>query len=173
MEHNGNAAASRQEVAAVADLWQRLMGGTFTDRCEVTRPLTPADVLVVAPYNNQVGLLRQALPQGARVGTVDKFQGQQAPAVVYSMTSSSAEDAPRGVGFLYDIHRLNVAVSRAQALAVVVLSPALLDAAVTSPEQLRQVNALCRLAEVSGRAVPRELTTSPDRQKPGRDESGY
>ncbi len=97
--------------------------------------------------------MRQALPRGARVGTVDKFQGQQAPVVVYSITSSSAEDAPRGVGFLYDIHRLNVAVSRAQALAVVVLSPALLDAAVASPEQLRQVNALCRLAEVAGRVT--------------------
>ncbi len=137
----------------MAELWHRLVGGRFTDRCGVTRPLTPDDVLVGTPHNNQVGLLRQALPRGARVGTVDKFQGQQAPVVVYSITSSSAEDAPRGVGFLYDIHRLNVAVSRAQALAVVVLSPALLDAAVASPEQLRQVNALCRLAEVAGRVT--------------------
>jgi uncharacterized protein len=106
----------------------------------------PDDVLIVAPYNNQVGLLKEALP-GARVGTVDKFQGQEAPVVLYSMTSTSVEDAPRGVGFLYDTHRLNVAVSRAQALAVVVLSPLLLDAPVRTPEQLRRVNALCRLAE--------------------------
>jgi uncharacterized protein len=144
--HTGSAAASRQEVAAVVELWQRLAAGTFTDRDGVTRPMRPDDVLIVAPYNNQVGLLRQALPQ-ARVGTVDKFQGKEAPVVIYSMTSSSAEDAPRGVSFLYDTHRLNVAVSRAQAMAIVVMSPRLLDAAVHTPEQLRQVNALCRLVE--------------------------
>ena len=125
------------------------MAGTFTDRQGVTRPVTARDVLVVAPYNNQVGLLRQVLPDGARVGTVDKFQGQEAPVVIYSMTSSSVDDAPRGVSFLYDINRLNVAVSRAQAMAIIVLSPRLLEASVSSPEQLRQVNALCRLAEVA------------------------
>jgi uncharacterized protein len=69
--------------------------------------------------------------------------------VVYSTTSTSAEEAPRGVSFLYDLNRLNVAVSRAKALAVVVMSPLLLDAAVRTPEQLRQVNALCRLAEMA------------------------
>ncbi len=146
--HEGNAAASREEVVAVAGLWHQLVGGRFTDRLGVQRAMTGDDVLVVTPYNNQVGLLRAALPT-ARVGTVDKFQGQEAPVVVYSMASSSAQDAPRGVSFLYDLHRLNVAVSRAQALAVVVLSPHLLDAPVRSPEQLRQVNALCRLVEVA------------------------
>jgi len=110
--------------------------------------MTAADVLIVAPYNNQVGLLRQALP-AARIGTVDKFQGQEAPVVIYSMTSSSVDDAPRGVSFLYDINRLNVAISRAQAMAVVVMSPRLVDAAVSTPEQLRQVNALCRLVEIA------------------------
>lgn len=149
--HEGNAAAAPEEVAVVADLWQRLVTGTFTDKGGATRPMTPDDVLVVAPYNNQVGLLRRALP-GARVGTVDKFQGQQAPAVIYSMTSSSAADAPRGVDFLYDVHRLNVAVSRALAMAVVVMCPRLLDASVGTPEQLRKVNALCRLAEVASSA---------------------
>ncbi|SEP19143.1 AAA domain-containing protein [Trujillonella endophytica] len=80
---------------------------------------------------------------------MDKFQGQEAPVVIYSMTSTSAEDAPRGVSFLYDLHRLNVAVSRAKALAVVVMSEELLGAAVRTPEQLRQVNALCRLVEMA------------------------
>jgi predicted RecB family nuclease len=149
VEHAGNAAASRQEVGAVAGLWRRLVAGTFTDRHGSTRALTAADVLIVAPYNNQVGLLRQALPE-ARVGTVDKFQGQQAPVVIYSMTSSSAQDAPRGISFLYDTRRLNVAVSRAQAMAIVVMSSHLLDAAVNTPEQLREVNALCRLVEDAG-----------------------
>jgi superfamily I DNA and/or RNA helicase len=149
VEHAGNAAASLQEVGAVARLWRRLVAGTFTDRHGSTRALTTADVLIVAPYNNQVGLLRQALPE-ARVGTVDKFQGQQAPVVIYSMTSSSAQDAPRGISFLYDTRRLNVAVSRAQAMAIVVMSSRLLDAAVNTPEQLREVNALCRLVEDAG-----------------------
>ena len=106
-------------------------------------------MLVVAPYNKHVACLRDALPEGARIGTVDKFQGQQAPVVIYSMASSSAADAPRGVDFLYDLHRLNVAVSRAKALSVVVASPALLDAEVHDPEQLRQVNALCRFVELA------------------------
>jgi predicted RecB family nuclease len=149
VEHVGNAAASREEADAVADLWRRLVAGSFTDQHGATRSLTAADVLIVAPYNNQVGLLRQALPE-ARVGTVDKFQGQQAPVVIYSMTSSSAQDAPRGISFLYDTHRLNVAVSRAQAMAIVVMSARLPDAAVNTPEQLREVNALCRLVEEAG-----------------------
>jgi uncharacterized protein len=144
--HTGNAAKSAEEARVVADLWTSFQGAEHTDCEGVTRRLGPDDVLVVAPYNNQVGEILRLLPR-ARVGTVDKFQGQEAPVVLYSMTSSSADDAPRGVEFLYDLHRLNVAISRAQALAVVVLSPALLDAAVRSPEQLRRVNALCRLVE--------------------------
>jgi predicted RecB family nuclease len=144
--HVGNAAAAPEEVDVVAEIWQSLMAESYTDKFGVSRPMTPSDVLVVAPYNNQVGLLRQALP-AALIGTVDKFQGKEAPVVIYSMTSSSADDAPRGVGFLYDVHRLNVAISRAKALVIVVLSPRLLDASVTTPEQLRDVNALCLLGE--------------------------
>ncbi|SFL38323.1 TM0106 family RecB-like putative nuclease [Geodermatophilus ruber] len=143
------AAASDDEAAAVAELWRSLQGVVWVDHELVERPIGPEDVLVVAPYNNQVARIRSLLPDGARVGTVDKFQGQEAPVVVYSMTSTSAEDAPRGVSFLYDLNRLNVAVSRAKALAVVVMSEQLLDAAVRTPEQLRQVNALCRLVEMA------------------------
>jgi len=113
----------------------------------VEHPLSLDDVLVVAPYNRQVARLLSKLPPGARVGTVDKFQGQQAPVVIYSTASSSADEAPRGVGFLYDVHRLNVAVSRAKAMTVIVASPELLDAQVHTPEQLRAVNALCHFAE--------------------------
>ncbi len=149
VEHAGNAAGSDEEVAVVAALVDDLVRGHWTDLHGVLRPLGLAQILVVAPYNNQVGRLRRGLPQGVRVGTVDKFQGQEAPVVVYSTASSSAEDAPRGVEFVYDPHRLNVAVSRAQAMAVIVASPRLLDAAVHSPEQLRRVNALCRYAELS------------------------
>jgi len=151
VEHAGNAAGSDEEVKIVAELVADLCGGSWTDHAGTPHPLGLDDILVVAPYNNQVGRLRQGLPAGARVGTVDKFQGQEAPIVLYSMASSSAADAPRGVGFLYDVHRLNVAVSRAQAMAVILASPRLLDAAVHSPEQLRRVNALCRYAEVAER----------------------
>ncbi|MGY2065609.1 TM0106 family RecB-like putative nuclease [Blastococcus sp. SYSU DS0619] len=138
---------SQQEAGAVARLWRSVQGSTWRNHLGEEAPIGPADVLVVAPYNLQVALIKAALPDGARVGTVDKFQGQEAPVVLYSMTSTSADDAPRGVSFLYDLNRLNVAVSRAQALAVVVLSPLLLDAPVRTPEQLRRVNALCRLVE--------------------------
>ena len=92
-------------------------------RTATTRPLTEADVLVVAPYNAQVRMLRSRLPAGVAVGTVDKFQGQQAPVVFVSMASSTAEDAPRGVGFAFDSHRFNVATSRAQCRAVLVCAP--------------------------------------------------
>jgi len=143
------AAASPDEARAVVDLWRSLQGIGWTDAEGERHVIGVDDVLVVAPYNNQVALVRGLLPDGARVGTVDKSQGQEAPVVLYSMTSTSAEDAPRGVSFLYDLHRLNVAVSRAKALAVVVTSEELLDAPVRTPEQLRQVNALCRLIEMA------------------------
>ncbi|SNR31212.1 TM0106 family RecB-like putative nuclease [Blastococcus mobilis] len=150
VEHTrASAAASDEEAVAVAELWRSLQGVGWVDHELVERPIGADDVLVVAPYNNQVAKIRGLLPDGARVGTVDKFQGQEAPVVIYSMTSTSADDAPRGVSFLYDLHRLNVAASRAKALAVVVMSEQLLDAAVRTPEQLRQVNALCRLVEMA------------------------
>ena len=145
--HQGNTSASDQEATVVAALVRDVCGGTWLDPKGVERPLSLEDVLVVAPYNRQVARLIEKLPVGARVGTVDKFQGQQAPVVIYSTASSSADDAPRGVDFLYDLHRLNVAVSRAKALTAIVASPDLLDAEVHTPEQLRAVNALCRYVE--------------------------
>ncbi|WP_040339814.1 TM0106 family RecB-like putative nuclease [Candidatus Blastococcus massiliensis] len=138
---------SQQEADVIAKLWQSVQGSVWRNHLGEESPIGPSDVLVVAPYNAQVALIKAALPAGARVGTVDKFQGQEAPVVIYSMTSTNADQAPRGVSFLYDLNRLNVAVSRAQALACVVLSPELLDAPVQTPEQLRRVNALCRLVE--------------------------
>jgi predicted RecB family nuclease len=147
--HEGNTSASDEEAAAVAALVDDVCGGTWWDATGAERRLTLEDVLVVAPYNRQVARLLEKLPAGARVGTVDKFQGQQAPVVIYSTASSSADEAPRGVDFLYDLHRLNVAVSRAKALTAIVASPDLLDAEVHTPEQLRAVNALCHYVEKS------------------------
>ena len=106
--------------------------------------------LVVAPYNAQVRTLRSATARPAsRVGTVDKFQGQQAPVVFFSMASSTADDAPRGLGFAFDRHRLNVATSRAQCRAVLVCSPRLLDADCKTIEQMRLVSAVCRFVELA------------------------
>jgi uncharacterized protein len=147
VDHRGNTSASDEEAAVVADLVRDVCAGSWTDSGGAEHPLSLEDVLVVAPYNRQVARLLAKLPAGARVGTVDKFQGQQAPVVIYSTASSSADDAPRGVDFLYDLHRLNVAVSRARALTVIVASPDLLGAEVHSPEQLRAVNALCHYVE--------------------------
>jgi len=145
--HEGNVSASDEEAAVVAELVADVCGGTWLDAKGVECRLTLDDVLVVAPYNRHVARLLAKLPVGARVGTVDKFQGQQAPVVIYSTASSSADEAPRGVDFLYDLHRLNVAVSRAKALTAIVASPDLLDAEVRTPQQLRAVNALCRYVE--------------------------
>jgi superfamily I DNA and/or RNA helicase len=106
------------------------------------------DVLVISPYNAQMAALREALPASARVGTVDKFQGQEAPVAIYSMATSTAEEAPRGMAFLYSPNRLNVATSRARCLAVVVASPELFRVACKTVEEMRLANAFCRLREV-------------------------
>jgi len=146
--HQANAQASREEADAILrEVTSLLAGGTFTDVKSVTRPLTPADILVVAPYNMQVRCLREVLPAGIEVGTVDKFQGREAPVVFFSMASSSGEEVPRGLEFLFSRNRLNVAISRARALAVIVCSPALLQARCNTLEQMRLVNNLCRFAE--------------------------
>jgi predicted RecB family nuclease len=146
VEHRGNEAASTEEADRVAALVGELLTGTWVDCDGDERHTTLADVLVVAPYNAHVARLRSRLPDGARVGTVDKFQGQEAAVVIYTMASSSADDAPRGVSFLYDLHRLNVAISRARCVAAVVGSPALLDAPANGPDNLRRVNGLLRVA---------------------------
>jgi len=113
------------------------------------RTLAVEDVLVIAPYNAQVSHLRQALPHGARVGTVDKFQGQEAPVSIYSLATSTPEDMPRGLDFLFNINRLNVALSRARGLSIVVASPALLTAHCRKPEDIHRLNALCTVARIA------------------------
>jgi uncharacterized protein len=153
--HAGNGQRSREEAAVVADLVEQLVGTTWTGPDGVSRELTVADLLVVAPYNAHVGAIQSALQRrlgaaaAGRVGTVDRFQGREAAVAIYSMSASSAEEAPRGLEFLFDRNRLNVAVSRARAIAIVVASPELLRAAARTPEQMRRVNALCRLVEVA------------------------
>jgi uncharacterized protein len=151
VEHDGNRTASDEEVTEIAKLIAELRQGTFTDSDGSTRQLGENDFMVVAPYNAQVRRLRTGLPTGVRVGTVDKFQGQQAPIVFFSMATSSGEDVPRNLAFLFSRNRLNVAISRAQCLAYLVCSPRLLEAHCKSIEEMELVNALCRLAEYAER----------------------
>ena len=108
------------------------------------------DILVVAPFNAHVVRLDERMaPMGVKVGTVDKFQGQQAPVVIYSMATSRPVDAPRGMEFLYSLNRLNVATSRAKCAAIVVASPHLFVPDCTSPRQMKLANALCRYRELA------------------------
>jgi uncharacterized protein len=150
VDHEGNKSSSDEEVARVAALIAGMRGGTFMDSDGTTRPLREDDFMVVAPYNAQVLRLRAGLPTGVRVGTVDKFQGQEAPIVFFSMATSSGEDVPRSLTFLFSRNRLNVAISRAQCLAILVCSPRLLEARCQSIEEMQLVNALCRLVEYAG-----------------------
>jgi uncharacterized protein len=147
--HTNNRQTSIEEADAIRREIERLVGSPFTDATGRTRPLDCADILVVTPYNMQVRCLRSNLPPEVAVGTVDKFQGQQAPVVFFSMASSSGENLPRGIEFLFSPNRFNVAVSRAQCLAYVVASPQLLLADASTPAQMRLVNIVCRFAEAA------------------------
>ncbi len=146
--HEGNRVRSAQEAEAIRAAIEMLVGRRYADK-DGERKISHKDILVVAPYNAQVRLLRGCLPAQVRVGTVDKFQGQEAPVVFYSMASSSGEDAPRGLDFLFSRNRLNVAISRAQCLAVLVASPRLLEVSCATVEQMRLANSLCRLTEMA------------------------
>jgi superfamily I DNA and/or RNA helicase len=143
VEHDDCSQRSELEAAAIRDLYHLLLRLSWVDGDGESRLVSANDVLVVSPYNMQVNLLREMLPEGARVGTVDKFQGQEAAVVLVSMTSSNGENIPKGIGFLLSPNRLNVAISRARCLAVVVASPELLAIKCSRIEHMRLVNTLC------------------------------
>jgi uncharacterized protein len=151
IKHTGNQNESPEEVDRMAGMVDELLrnGATWTSKKGKTLPLGLANILFVAPYNAQVSALARRLPAGARVGTVDKFQGQEAPVVFYSMATSTPEDAPRGMEFLYSLNRLNVAISRAQCVAVLVANPALFEVQCKNPRQMQLVNAFCRYLEMA------------------------
>ena len=148
--HDGNRHSSDEEVSAIAALVTQLLasGSQWIDDTGTAHPMTGEDILVVSPYNVQVSRLAEALP-GVRCGTVDKFQGQQAPVAIYSMATSRPEDAPRGMEFLYSLNRLNVATSRAKCAAVVVASPKLFEPECRTPRQIQLANGLCRFRELA------------------------
>ena len=151
VEHRGNRKEAPEEAERIRELVSELLGGgaQWRDSKGAERKLTLDDILIVAPYNAQVQRIRKTLPDRARVGTVDKFQGQEAPIVLYSMATSTPADAPRGMEFLYSLNRLNVATSRARCVAAVVANPALLAPDCRTPDQMRLANALCRFVELA------------------------
>ena len=155
VDHDGNQNVSMEEVAAVERIVKILLGKVgqgfspaWTDEDGTSRPLLPTDLLVVAPYNAQVNRLTERLAaRGVPWARWTRFQGQEAPVVIYSMATSRPEDAPRGMEFLYSLNRLNVATSRARCAVIVVASPRLLEPACRTPRQMQLANALCRYRE--------------------------
>ncbi len=156
IEHSGNGASSPEEANEIVRRIALLHGSGMVvdsqpkETAGVPRPLRESDIIVVTPYNAQRRLILEKLRHAGldvRVGTVDKFQGQEAAVVFYSMATSSGEDLPRNVEFLFERNRFNVAISRARAASVLVCSPRLLDLPCRTPEQMALVNLLCAYAE--------------------------
>jgi uncharacterized protein len=158
VEHEGNRNSSAEEVEAVA----RIVEGLLKPKVKWfysagnSRRLKEDDILIVAPYNAQVADLKARLPQ-MRIGTVDKFQGQEAPVVIYSLTTSSPEDAPRGMEFLYSLNRLNVATSRAMTTVILVGNPKLFEPECRTPRQMQLANAFCGYLEMANARDPSSI----------------
>ena len=152
VHHEGNQNSSPEEAAAVSELVKEILetDTSWIDRDGVERNVDLEDIVIIAPYNAQVFEIQQRLPSGARVGTVDKFQGQEAPIAIYSTATSSHSDAPRGMEFLYSLNRLNVATSRAKCLSIMVSSPEIFKAKCHTPRQMQLANAFCRYVERAG-----------------------
>lgn len=150
MDHVGRGQACPEEAALTLELMRSLIGSPFINRQGQRGVIGYENVLIVAPYNLQVNALKAALPAAARVGTVDKFQGQEAEVVIVSLATSSPDDLPRHVDFFYSKNRLNVAISRARTLAIVLANPKLLELDAKSVEHLRLVNTLAWLSAHAG-----------------------
>lgn len=148
--HEGNTNASREEVALIVNIVEELTKRevTYVNEEGIEKVLTALDIKIIAPFNAQVNLLKEALPD-IEIGTVDKFQGQEAPVMIYSVATSSPEDAPRGMDFLYSPNRFNVAVSRAKAMFILVGAPAIFEPDCKSPAQIKLANPFCRFVEVA------------------------
>jgi predicted RecB family nuclease len=147
---------SDEEAEHIMQIYKKLLRLRYRDKSGNVHPLTSENILIVSPYNMQVNNLKRVLGDQARVGTVDKFQGQEAEVVIVSMATSSPEDIPRGIDFLYSQNRLNVALSRAKTLSILVMSPQLLGVRCNTIEQMRLVNTLC-WAKAYGSINPSEL----------------
>lgn len=150
VEHTGNKSFSIEEAAAVAQLVTNILESNtrWINRDGVEKPVTLDDIIIITPYNTQVFEIQKRLPR-AHIGTVDKFQGQEAPIAIYSMATSSHADAPRGMEFLYSSNRFNVAISRGKCMAILVASPSIFDPECKTPRQMQLANAFCRYLELS------------------------
>jgi uncharacterized protein len=147
IDHVGCAQRSVEEAELVQALVASLIAQRYIDKQGTERPMTLENILVVAPFNMQVNLLKSMLPEGTKIGTVDKFQGQEAEVVIVSMATSSGENLPRNIEFLYSKNRLNVAISRAKCLTLFIANPKLMSIRCSNPEQMALVNTLCWVAE--------------------------
>lgn len=150
VEHTGNKSFSIEEAAAVAQLVTNILESNtrWINRDGIEQSVTLDDIIIITPYNTQVFEIQKRLP-GAHIGTVDKFQGQEAPIAIYSMATSSHADAPRGMEFLYSSNRFNVAISRGKCMAILVASPSIFDPECKTPRQMQLANAFCRYLELS------------------------
>lgn len=150
VDHFGNQSQSKEEVETIVEIVNHLISAkiNWIDRDEVSRSLQQNDILIIAPYNAQVSALQEAL-SGYSVGTVDKFQGQEAPVVIYSMTSSSSEEAPRGMSFLYNSNRMNVATSRAKCTSILVSTSKIFEVECNTIEQMKWANGVCLYREMA------------------------
>jgi uncharacterized protein len=147
VEHDGNVQQSDEEVQRVKAIHDELLERRYRDKDGAERPLRLGDILFIAPYNAQVRALHAGLPPGARVGSVDKFQGQEAPVCILSLCSSYGEYGSRGLGFILDRNRINVAISRAQCLAVIVADPRIAGTIPSTLDEMILVNLFCKVAE--------------------------
>jgi uncharacterized protein len=162
IKHDGNTNQSAEEARAVARIWNQLVGQEWVDADGARWPIEPEDIVIVSPFNAHRLLIKGLLGEDARIGTVDKFQGQEAPISIYTMATSRPEDAPRGMNFLCNLHRLNVATSRARALAIVVASDKLLDVVPKTPDQLRMANGLAAFVDYAAAAVDAAVDADVD-----------
>jgi uncharacterized protein len=142
VEHDACSQKSTEEACVINELVANLLTQHYRNIEGEIKPITLNDILIVAPYNMQVNLLKRTLPKGARVGTVDKFQGQEAEVVIVSMATSNQQCLPRNLEFLFSRNRLNVAISRARCLSLLVMSPDILDTTAKSVPQISLINTL-------------------------------
>jgi uncharacterized protein len=149
-KHEGNTNSSEEEIKVITAIVNELCKGDviYINEKGENKVLDASDIKIISPYNAQVGKLKKALPQ-IEIGTVDKFQGQESPVIIYSVATSSPEDAPRGMDFLYSPNRFNVAVSRARAMFILVAAPAIFEPDCKSPAQIKLANPFCRFVEMA------------------------
>ncbi|MEY4586671.1 MAG: hypothetical protein RIT05_1089, partial [Bacteroidota bacterium] len=162
--HHGNTTSSTEEAEAIADMFRELTKGDvfWTDKHNRSHVVTPEHIRIITPYNSQRREIGKLLPDFREIGTVDKFQGQEAPITIYSTVASTAQDIPRGMDFLYNANRLNVAVSRAMGIVIMVGSPELFAPECKTPEQMKLANGFAYFLENSkpGNSLPQTEQTS-------------